>query len=202
MFKRSISTRDLPRARRLHAASVAILKLDWIRKSVVYNVEHRMKRREDGTFTMRMCAGVFLKKEHIEELLQLVSTDTEPAYLHFQALDNGQMDVSVETTYPAECVLRRESRKMDVDAWWKNLDLLDKNTEIPCAKSVWSNELLSIPTYERKCVMYVQRAPPNGQMTIQFIRIDPKSVREVAAKSMLADSGAAEASLPVVPKSI
>jgi hypothetical protein len=150
--------------------SVAILKLDWIKTMVVSNTEHRMKRRPDGTFTMRMCAGTILKKEHIEELVKAVSTDTEPAYIHFQALENGQMNVSIETTYPAESSIRVEKRKTqgDGDPWWMNLDMIEKDAEIPACRSVWSNEILSIPNYDRKCVMFVQRSSQNGQMVIKF----------------------------------
>jgi hypothetical protein len=170
MLKRTRDVRDLPRSKRLYEASLALLKRDWVQKAVVFNPEQRIKRRPDGTFSLRICEQTIIRKEHVEEILNAVSTDTEPAYVQFKALENGQMEISIETSYPAESAIRRESRKDDADSWWRHLDLMDKKSEVPSAISVWSNELLSISEYDRKCIMFAHRTKPSAPMSIQFVK--------------------------------
>ena len=158
--KRSRDVLELPRAKRLYEAGSSLLRRDWLNSIVVYDPRKRIKRNPDGTFTIRICAGMALRKEHVDEMLAAVSTSTEPAFLRFEAHEDGQMSVSVQTTYPAECVVRREKRKNDPDPWFQHLDLAASNAEPVCAKVVWSNELLSVPDYNRKCLLHVHRMPP------------------------------------------
>lgn len=149
MFKRKRDA-DLPRKKRLHAASVSLLQREWVQKEVL--AKDGVDRRPDGTFLFRLRKMCILTRAQVDEIVKAVVTDTEMAYVHFY-VDDGHLVVSVENEYPAKSAMRRDERKKETDPWWRNLDLHDKKAEECTADSVWSNELAAIPEFDRKCMI-------------------------------------------------
>lgn len=152
MLKRKRDT-DLPRAKRLRAASVSLLEREWIRKEVL--AKDGVQRRADGTFSFTFRHGCVLTRACVDEIVRAVNTETEISYVRFYVNEEGYMVASIENEYPARSTLRREQRKDETDSWWKHLDLHEKNGEDATVDCVWSNELLSVPEYDRKCLLTV-----------------------------------------------
>ncbi len=159
MFKRKRDNNDdLPRKKRLHSASVSLLRRDWVGKNVLG--KDGVQRNSDGTFSFRMLKGLILTRAQVDEIVKAVVTDTEAAYVKF-SVEDGRMVISVENSYPAKSEMRREARKKEGTSWWKNIDMLNENVGLGkergdvTADVVWSNELMAVPEYDRKCVMLV-----------------------------------------------
>lgn len=155
MLKRKRDT-DLPRAKRLHAASVSLLQRDWVQKEVL--TTGGVTRNPDGTFSFRMRKRCILTRAQVDEIVKAVNTETEVAYVHFY-VDDGHLVVSVENEYPPKSAMRREERKKESDPWWKNLDMHEKKGEEVTMDSVWSNELAAVTEYDRRCIMAVHPLP-------------------------------------------
>lgn len=168
MLKRKRTDEDLPRKKRLHAASVDLLKRDWIKKEVL--TQDGITRRADGSFVLRMQFGVILTKSQVDEIVRSVVTDTEKAFVKFKADTDGALTVSVELEYPPKSALRREERAKVTDPWYKNLDLIDKASSDVTAFEVWSNELFDVPEYDHKVLLTVHQLKDKDTYAIHLVR--------------------------------
>lgn len=149
MFKRK-RDEELPRSKRLLAASADLLRREWVQKLVLS--KDGVTRRADGTFAFKLRKMSILTRPQIDEIVKAVVTDTEMVYVHIYVEDR-HLVVSVEIEYPAKSAMRREERKKDSDLWWRNVDLHDKNADDLTTDSVWSNELAAIPEFDRNCMI-------------------------------------------------
>lgn len=167
MLKRKRDT-DLPRAKRLHAASVSLLRRDWVQKEVL--AKDGVARNADGTFSLTMRKDCILTRAQVDEIVKAVNTDTEVAYVRFHVCE-GRLVVSVENEYPAKAAMRREERKKEGDSWWRHLDVHEKKGEDVTADCVWSNELAAVPEYDRRCLLTVQPlAADKARFAIHIVR--------------------------------
>lgn len=160
---------ELPRRKRLQAASVSLLTREWVAKEVLS--KDGVRRRPDGTFSFRMRKDCVLTRAQIDELIEAVRTDTEAAYVKFSTDDDGHLVVSVENEYPAKAALRREEREKEPDAWWRHLDLVEKKSETVMADEMWSCELEDISAFGRACLLTVNANPKlPDKFTLQVLR--------------------------------